>query len=108
MKIPTSDWGTRFNDSETIRNCGGIDLVLIVFKCKIRPDLADFNILAVLIQILACVDPKHVALVFTFADQDDQMDTSYAMEWYEDLRTSEPSLPTMTQDRVFLFKGSDS
>ena len=108
MRIPSSDWGTRYNDSDVIKNCNGIDLVLILFKCKIRPDVSDFNILAVLMQVLESVKPKNCALVFTFADQDDEMDHEYAVTWYDILRENEPSMPAMTQDRVFLFKGRDS
>ena len=70
--------------------------------------MSDFNILAVLMQVLESVKPQHSALVFTFADQDDEMDTEYAIEWYNMLRENEASMPEMTQDRVFLFKGKDS
>ena len=108
MRIPSSDWGTRYNESDVIKNCKCIDLVLILFRCKIRPDVSDFNILAVLMQVLESVKPKNCALVFTFADQDDEMDHEYAIQWYDILRENEPSMPAMTQDRVWLFKGRDS
>ena len=35
------------------------------------------------------------------------MDHAYAAEWYDELRENEASLPTLTQDRIFLFKGKD-
>ena len=35
------------------------------------------------------------------------MNHAYATEWYDDLRKNETSLPTITQDRIFLFKGKD-
>ena len=54
MRIPSSDWGTRYSDSDVI------DFVLILFKCKIRPDVSDFNILTVLMQVLESVKPKTV------------------------------------------------
>ena len=79
MNIPSADWGTRFNNSGVIRDNVGIDLVLILFKCKIRPDVSDFNILAVLMQVLETVQPKNCAIVFTFADQDADMDHDYAI-----------------------------
>ena len=96
MRIPSCDWGVRYNDSEIIKSCNGIDLALILFKCKIRPDVSDFNILAVLIQVLESVKPKNCALLFTFADQDDEMDTEYAIKWYDQLRENEASMPIIT------------
>ena len=35
------------------------------------------------------------------------MDHAYAANWYDLLRKNEASLPTITQDRIFLFKGKD-
>ena len=33
------------------------------------------------------------------------MDVEYAQEWYNMGMTSDPDLPTMSGDRIFLFKG---
>ena len=62
-----------------MRSRDGIDLAIIVFKCKIRPDVSDLNILVVLMQILESVKPKNTAIVFTFCDHDRDMDKTYGL-----------------------------
>ena len=85
--MPTVDWGARFNPSEIITNSMRVDLNLILFKCKIRPDFSDFNILAVLKQTMQNLSPQNTALIFTFADQDEDMNQEYASQFYESLIT---------------------
>ena len=79
MQIPTADWGTRYNSSSVIaQGPTRIDLNLILFKCKIRPDFSDFNILAVLSHAVENFTLQNSAIIFTFADQDSEMDEEYA------------------------------
>ena len=66
--MPTADWGTRFNNGELVQGDRRVDLAIIVFKCKVRPDSSDFNIMAVLMQIIESLKTQNVAIVFTFAD----------------------------------------
>ena len=87
INMPTVDWGARFNPSEIITNSMRVDLNLILFKCKIRPDFSDFNILAVLKQTMQNLSPQNTALIFTFADQDEDMNQEYASQFYESLIT---------------------
>ena len=70
MKIPTSDWGVRFNNSEVLAGSRQVDLNLILFRSKIRGDFSDFNILAVLKNAMENLNPENTAIIFTFADQD--------------------------------------
>ena len=56
-------------------------------------------------QVLNRVSPQNTAVVFTFADQDDEMDISDAMGWYHKLTKNASGMPKMTPDRFFLFRG---
>ena len=103
MQMPTAYWGNIFNQSSIISE--GIDLTLLVFKCKISPDTTDFNTLAAFVQVIASADPANTALVFTFADQDSDMDVDYAMRWYETLINKAEAIPQVTKDRIFLYSG---
>ena len=77
----------------------------MVFKCKIRPDDSDFNTLAVMKSTLRNLNATNTALVFTFADQDENMDEEYAIRFYNTLIEGAEGMPLMTPDRVFLLKG---
>ena len=77
----------------------------MVFKCKVRPDDSDFNTLAVMKSTLRNLNASNTALVFTFADQDENMDEEYAIRFYNTLIEGAEDMPLMTPDRVFLLKG---
>lgn len=67
-RIPMADWACRYNETTEMSAQETIHLALIIFKCKERPDLADFNIMGALKEALDHICPQNVALVFTFAD----------------------------------------
>ena len=103
IMMPTADWGTRWSQSNIIDS--HINLAMMVFKCKIRPDDSDFNTLAVMKSTLRNLSANNTALVFTFADQDESMDEEYAIRFYNTLIEGAEGMPLLTPDRVFLFKG---
>ena len=79
----------------------------MLFKCKIRLDATDFNNLAVMLHALENVNVHNTALIFTFADQDREMDREYAKNLFDTLIKGADGLFTIPIDRIFLFKGKD-
>ena len=45
-------------------------------------------------------------MVFTFADQDDEMDKEYAADWYKTLTQNIGDMPEISEEQIFLFHGN--
>jgi len=107
QRIPLADWAVKFNESAVGRNEQPISLAIMLFRCSMRPSTADAQIVSVLQETIAAVNPSNTALVFTFCDQDTEFDKNYAMEWYNPgLIEGIEGMPSLSEDRIFMFRGS--
>ena len=99
-RIPTADWAQRLNDWSAAQNGGqlSVDLTVLIFKQKPRPDIADSNCLAVLQNTIAECKLNNLCVVFTFCDQvntkkklrpgEKRFDKAYVHDWFNNaLRT---------------------
>ena len=107
-KMSTADWSTRYNNSSATSNSAQIALILLVFKCSQRPSRDDANNINVLQQVVNEIKPDSCAVVFTFADTDEEMDRDLAAAWYGELIEGIENMPAITEEQVFLFKGKGS
>ena len=60
-----------------------------------------------MLHALENVNVHNTALIFTFADQDREMDREYAQNLFKTLIKGADGLFTIPIDRIFLFRGKD-
>ena len=59
-------------------------------------------------QVVNKIKAGSCAVVFTFADTDEEMDRDLAAAWYGELIEGIENMPAITEEQVFLFHGKGS
>ena len=62
--------------------------------------------MGILQQVITEVNPSTCAVVFTFADEKTTFNIEYGKRWYEELILGVEGMPSIPQERIYLFKGN--
>ena len=107
-RIDVKDWVDRFNGGNGSTKPQDLALVVLLFKNSGRPCNDDYVVLNMCKTAIKNLAPKNVALVFTHCDASKDINVDYVYEWFtEGIKLDDLGMPTVTKERIFLFKGKD-